>query len=354
MIPRFFEFAKQHSHSPFAFDALFVIVRRGGPQTGNVHGKPWQIKEQALDLVWQQHHDDPRIVFLFEQLGGSLPSQKTERFLRRALDESPARDIQVAAAFHLARYYHQLASAHARSRQLKNKPKLFNFERYWHLVVAPYLEKDFPIDEEQNSAEVDRLLALVREKYADVPATKWQLTGPGEVFLRPLPYPTPKTYGDLAQSMLFELDNFVPGKRAADIEGTDADGVPFRLSDYRGNVVLLTFSANWCGGCVQLYPIQRKLLDKFRGQPFVILSVSRDDEIGTLQSSIKSGEITWRCWWDGYHGPITSAWNCRGIPRLILLDHEHRFQHTSFSRFSTQEDFEQAIEALLRNVPSTK
>jgi peroxiredoxin len=348
MMPRFFAFAQAHPDSPLALDALFVVIRRGGPQTGDVHGKPWQIKEEALDVVWQRHMDDPRIVLLLGQLGGSLPSKKTELFLRRALETSPHRAVQAAAAFNLAQYYHRLGKNHERSRKLRDKPQLQNFERYWHLVVTPYLEKNFPIDEETSSAEVERLLALVREKYADVPAEEWQHVGQGKVFLRPLPYPTPKTYGDLARSMQFELDSIVPGKQAPDIEGTDADGQRFRLSDYRGKVVLLTFSANWCGGCVKLYPLQRELLDKFRHEPFVILSVSRDEKIDTLKSSIASGDITWRCWWDGEDGPIRNAWNCHGIPRLILLDREHKFQDVAFSRFSTQADFENAIAALLQ------
>ncbi len=35
------------------------------------------------------------------------------------------------------------------------------------------------------------------------------------------------------------------GNKAPDIEGEDADGRPFKLSDYRGKVVLLDFWGNW-------------------------------------------------------------------------------------------------------------
>ena len=35
------------------------------------------------------------------------------------------------------------------------------------------------------------------------------------------------------------------GAVAAEIEGEDADGVTFKLSDYRGKVVLLDFWAGW-------------------------------------------------------------------------------------------------------------
>jgi hypothetical protein len=35
------------------------------------------------------------------------------------------------------------------------------------------------------------------------------------------------------------------GSAAPEIAGEDLDGVPLRLSDYRGKVVLLDFWANW-------------------------------------------------------------------------------------------------------------
>lgn len=35
------------------------------------------------------------------------------------------------------------------------------------------------------------------------------------------------------------------GKPAPDIEGEDVDGVPFKLSDYRGKVVLIDFWGHW-------------------------------------------------------------------------------------------------------------
>jgi cytochrome oxidase Cu insertion factor (SCO1/SenC/PrrC family) len=35
------------------------------------------------------------------------------------------------------------------------------------------------------------------------------------------------------------------GQVAPDIEGDDLDGVPFKLSDYRGKVVVLDFWGNW-------------------------------------------------------------------------------------------------------------
>jgi thiol-disulfide isomerase/thioredoxin len=353
ILPRFLEFAKSHPKSPYAFDALFFVILRGGPQTGNVLGKPWQLKEEALDIVWKDHATDPRLFIILEQLGGSLPSHKTEAFLKQVFDEGSTKDAQAAAAYNLARYYGTLARAYQRSRRIKQKSHLLNFERFWKIVITPYLERQFPLDEEQNSAEVDRLLRLVANKYSDVPATDWKLSGPGRIFVEATPYSKPKSYGDLSRTLAFELNNIVPGKPAPEIEGTDADGKRFRLSDYNGKVVLLVFSANWCGGCVALRPIERKLVEKYRDRPFVMLGVNRDVTVDTLKADTASGEITWRCWCDGMYGPIREAWNVDGIPRIMLLDDKHKFQNIAIDRFTTQEEFEQAIDLLLKNLEAS-
>jgi hypothetical protein len=48
-----------------------------------------------------------------------------------------------------------------------------------------------------------------------------------------------------AERELFELRNLSIGKVAPDIQGEDLDGAAFKLSDYRGKVVVLDFWGNW-------------------------------------------------------------------------------------------------------------
>lgn len=51
--------------------------------------------------------------------------------------------------------------------------------------------------------------------------------------------------GASAASSLFELQNLAPGKMAPEIEAEDIDGTTFKLSDYRGKVVMLDFWGDW-------------------------------------------------------------------------------------------------------------
>ena len=49
------------------------------------------------------------------------------------------------------------------------------------------------------------------------------------------------TVGENANMELFAIRHLAVGKEAAEIEGPDQNGVRFKLSDYRGKVVLLYF-----------------------------------------------------------------------------------------------------------------
>jgi len=129
-----------------------------------------------------------------------------------------------------------------------------------------------------------------------------------------------RSLAEIARSDLQELRELSVGRVAPEITGTDADGGGFKLSDYRGKVVVLTFSGNWCGPCRGMYPDERDLVKRLKDQPFALVSVNTDGERSTLQKSIKDGEITWRCWWDGSVGPICQRWNVRSYPTVYVLD----------------------------------
>jgi hypothetical protein len=53
------------------------------------------------------------------------------------------------------------------------------------------------------------------------------------------------TIGKLAEGELFEARHLAIGKKAPEIEGEDIDGKKFKLSDYKGKVVVLDFWGNW-------------------------------------------------------------------------------------------------------------
>jgi cytochrome oxidase Cu insertion factor (SCO1/SenC/PrrC family) len=78
-------------------------------------------------------------------------------------------------------------------------------------------------DDAKVIGEVEAAFERAAEKYGDV-----KLSG-GD------------TVAERAKAELFEVRHLRVGKQAPDIEGEDQDGKRFKLSDYRGKVVLLDF-----------------------------------------------------------------------------------------------------------------
>ena len=75
----------------------------------------------------------------------------------------------------------------------------------------------------------------------------------------------PEIAGALAEHR-FRVASFTPGRVAPNIVGKDTEGVEFALEDYRGNIVVLIFSGEWCGPCVGEYPFHHFMLEQFRGR----------------------------------------------------------------------------------------
>ena len=188
------------------------MIDRGGPATGDVHGKPWQLKEQAVDIVAKQHLDDPRVAYVFDLLAGALPSERAEAFLPVHLPSAGPRHKRGSRL-----PPGTISPSHSSRPQafslLAKKERLMNYERYWTLAVTPYLERNFPYDRERLLAQSERVLNQVANEFADVRVIEWKGEGPGRRFIRPASAETPKTYGELARSLLWSIKNVVPGSR---------------------------------------------------------------------------------------------------------------------------------------------
>lgn len=60
-----------------------------------------------------------------------------------------------------------------------------------------------------------------------------------------IPYHFGDSIADAASNSLFEVERLAIGMQVPEIEGEDIDGVPFKLSDYEGKVILLDFWGDW-------------------------------------------------------------------------------------------------------------
>lgn len=247
-----------------------------------------------------------------------LPSHARESFLREVARASKDRSVEGRACLALAEL---LKVKLACAESLPEMMRADGGARAQATWGQEYLDHLLACDQGALSGEVEALLERVVRDFREVAFVRgtgetpvWRATAEKDVAAG-------KTLGAVAGADLDELRSLAPGCLAPEIEGRDADGVAFKLSDQRGKVVLLSFSGNWCGPCRSMYPFERDLVSRLEGKPFALLGINTDEDVATLRRSLDSRAITWRCWWDGAPGgPISSRWNVRAWPTIYLID----------------------------------
>lgn len=137
------------------------------------------------------------------------------------------------------------------------------------------------------------------------------------------------------------------GMTAPDIQGEDLEGVPFKLSDYRGKVAVVSFWASWCPPCRALIPHERHLVEKYKDRPFVMLGVNADQDKKEALEVASSARINWRSWWDGGNGAIQTAFNIRAYPTIYIIDDRGVIRHEPQPHPNVGREIEQQVERLL-------
>ena len=115
---------------------------------------------------------------------------------------------------------------------------------------------------------------------------------------------------------------------APDFALVDAEGKEHRLSDYRGQVVLVNFWATWCPPCRREMPSMQRLWEALRGTDFRMLAVDvgEDDEtvfsfIFALDTAIEFPMLLDR------DGKVTERWPVIGLPTSFLVDRSGRLAY---------------------------
>jgi peroxiredoxin len=265
-------------------------------------------QERAIRLLARDHLTRPRMGNYCQVLTNQFYSPAAESFIRAVLSRHPSREGRALACHALATLLRQQVRFARFLRAHPDQVKSYEAD-HGADVIAKFLREKDPDATEKDAESV---LERVVNEFGDMPRS------PGD----------PRTLGEIAAGELNEMRHLNVGQTAPEIDWVDVGGERFKLSDYRGNVVLLVFSGEWCRPCVEMYPRERALLARYAGKPFAVVSVNTDATREPLRRSVEAGRVTWRCWYDGgTHSPITTRWGVSGHPMVYVLDRAGVIRH---------------------------
>jgi thiol-disulfide isomerase/thioredoxin len=281
--PRFLAFAVKNPGDPAMVDAFFLALLTSGGPTGKAG--TWGRAVKALQADYVVNPALKKGVRLFRLLAGAR-DEAANKLLRDVMARNPDRRARGRACQALAQ---GRAGAAQLGENLKaNRTLRRNAERFLggkegveRLIAGAASAKK----------EAEELARTVREKYDDV------------------------------------CPDLSIGKPAPEVVSQGLDGKAVKLSALKGKVVVLDIWATWCAPCKAMIPHEREMVERLRNKPFVLVSISADENKETLTRFLAREKMPWTHWWNGSEGGILEDWDVQGYPTIYVLDARGVIRH---------------------------
>ncbi len=137
------------------------------------------------------------------------------------------------------------------------------------------------------------------------------------------------------------------GDMAPDFEMTFPEGGKVKLSDLRGKVVMLQFTASWCGVCRKEMPfIEKDIWLKHKDNPqFALYGIDREEPAEKIQVLRDATGVTYPIGMDPDAGIFgLYAEKDAGITRNIIIDRDGKI--VMLTRLFEEEEFKEMVELI--------
>jgi len=102
-----------------------------------------------------------------------------------------------------------------------------------------------------------------------------------------------------------------------------------------------------------MYPHERSLVARLKDEPFALIGINSDEDLGKLKGTLKEENISWRSFWNGpkgTSGPISTSWGVSSWPTIYVLD------ETGTIRFINvrEQKLDEAVDTLLAELKAKR
>ena len=116
------------------------------------------------------------------------------------------------------------------------------------------------------------------------------------------------------------------GQVAPDFALKSSAGENLRLSEYRGNVVMVNFWATWCGPCRQEMPLLDELYARYERVGFSLLGVNIDDDSRKAMNMVSELGVNFPVLFDA-RKEVSKLYQVDAMPVTVIIDREGNVRH---------------------------
>lgn len=130
------------------------------------------------------------------------------------------------------------------------------------------------------------------------------------------------------------------GDLAPDFTAKLMDGSMFRLSEQKGKIVMLQFTASWCGVCRKEMPfIEKEIYQVHKDKDFIVVGIDRDEPLEVMQKLAKETGISYPLAFDP-NATIFGRYAHKkaGVTRNVIINREGKI--VCLTRLFNREEFD--------------
>ncbi|MDJ0806414.1 MAG: TlpA disulfide reductase family protein [Gammaproteobacteria bacterium] len=135
---------------------------------------------------------------------------------------------------------------------------------------------------------------------------------------------------------------------APDFTLKSLSGENLKLSELRGEVVMVNFWASWCGPCRQEMPLLDQLYQRYQPMGFTILGVNVEEDPGLARKVLKEQPVSFPILFDR-RNQVSELYQVSAMPSTFLVDRDGklRFLHKGYKP-GYEEHYQAQIRELIR------
>jgi peroxiredoxin len=140
------------------------------------------------------------------------------------------------------------------------------------------------------------------------------------------------------------------GQNAPDFTLTTTEGKIFRLSENRGKIVMLQFTASWCGVCRKEMPhIEKEIWKPLMDKNFVLIGLDRNEPLDVTQKFAQTMNISYPLAPDpGADVFGLYAFKEAGVTRNVIIDQNGKI--VFLTRLYEEKEFNKMKEVIFKLV----